>query len=62
MLPFRYSRNVSSGSGADFPSNARGTVHTDFDGDGDFDLIVNNLVDRAVLLRNNLRSGITGCS
>jgi hypothetical protein len=50
-----YFYDVSSGSGADFPSNARGAVHADFDGDGDLDIIVNNLVDRAVLLRNNLQ-------
>ena len=47
--------DVSGGSGADFRSNARGAVHADLDGDGDLDVIVNNFLDRAVVLRNNLQ-------
>ena len=47
--------DVSKGSGADFPSNARGAVHADLDGDGDLDLVVNNYHSPAVLLQNNVQ-------
>ncbi|MDA2930718.1 CRTAC1 family protein [Acidobacteria bacterium AH-259-O06] len=47
--------DISSGSGADFRSNARGTAYADFDQDGDLDIILNNFHSAAVLLRNNLQ-------
>lgn len=47
--------DVSSDSGADFKSNARGAVHADLDRDGDLDVVVNNFRDNAVVLRNNLQ-------
>jgi hypothetical protein len=47
--------DVSRGSGANIPFNSRGAVAADFDGDGDLDIIVNNYLSEAKLLRNNLR-------
>lgn len=47
--------DVSRNSGADFPSNARGAAHADFDMDGDLDLVVNNYHGKAIVLRNNLQ-------
>ena len=47
--------DVSVGSATDFPSNARGVVHADLDNDGDLDLVVNNYLGDAVVLRNNLQ-------
>ena len=44
----------SAGSGADFRSNARSAVYTDFDRDGDLDVAVTSFHGPAVFLRNEL--------
>ena len=50
-------RNVSKGSGADFPGNSRAAVYTDIDGDGDLDVVINNFHGPATVLRNQLPKG-----
>ena len=47
--------DVSTDSGADYKSNARGAAYADFDKDGDLDIVINNYHDQSVVLRNNLQ-------
>ncbi len=44
--------NVSENSGVDYPGNSRSAVFLDLDGDGDLDIILNNLQEKAVVYRN----------
>ncbi|WP_128547492.1 VCBS repeat-containing protein [Larkinella soli] len=43
--------------GLDQPSYANGTAYADFDNDGDLDLVMNNINDRAFLYRNRTIDG-----
>ncbi len=45
--------NVSEKSGADLYGNSRAFVRADLDGDGDLDMVLNNLHQEAVVYRNN---------
>lgn len=45
--------NVSQNSGVDYPGNSRSAVFLDLDGDGDLDIILNNLQEKAVVYKNN---------
>jgi len=47
--------NVSSSWGLDFNGYSNGSTYEDFDNDGDYDLVVNNINDNALLYRNNSR-------
>ena len=44
--------NLAQAWGLDQPSYSNGTVYTDLDGDGDLDLVVNNLEDPAFIYKN----------
>ena len=45
-------RNVSEDSGVDYPGVSRSVAYADFDGDGDVDMVLNNLQEKAVVYRN----------
>ncbi len=46
--------------GLDQPSYSNGAAYADFDGDGDLDLVTNNINDKAFIYRNNLIRGTSG--
>jgi hypothetical protein len=45
-------RNVSEESGVDYPGIPRSVAFADFDGDGDLDMVLNNLQEKAVVYQN----------
>ena len=45
-------RNVSQNSGVDYPGISRSAAFLDFDGDGDLDIVLNNLQEKAVVYQN----------
>lgn len=45
--------NVSKDWGVDRPMNSNGAAYADLDNDGDLDLIINNVDEKAALFRNN---------
>lgn len=44
--------NVAEAWGLDQPSYSNGTAYADFDNDGDLDLVMNNINDKAFILKN----------
>ena len=45
--------NATDGSGLGYRGNSRSAAYLDMDGDGDLDLVLNNLLEPAVLYRNS---------
>lgn len=49
-------KNQVSDWGMDFPVNSNGAAFADFDGDGDLDLVLNNMDETSFILENKLAS------
>lgn len=55
-------RNVSKPAGFSVPAISNGAAYADLDNDGDLDLVINNINQRAFIWRNELRRSITDSS
>src|SRR5260221_4789690 len=64
-LPSKFFRNtgemrfsdLSESIGSSRPTYSNGAVYADLDGDGDLDIVVNNIDDAALIYRNNTNDG-----